>query len=82
MEKDRCPRTDGSADFPEESARKEEKVVYSKREVRPGGPLQTGLVCDNFVSLGIISRYAVSSLHKSAWSFSMYCSLFSSSCFM
>lgn len=31
MEKDKCPRTEGGVDFSEERARKEEKVVYSKR---------------------------------------------------
>lgn len=46
---DRCPRTDGSVDFPEEMARKE-KFVYSKREMRQEGKEQMGQVCDNSIS--------------------------------
>lgn len=54
--KDRYPRTDESVDFPEEMARKDEKVVYSKREMRQEGKLQVALACDSSVMWHISLR--------------------------
>lgn len=54
--KDRYPRIVGSVDFPEEMARKDEKVVYSKGEMRQEGKLQVALACDSSVMWHISLR--------------------------